>query len=119
MSGSRRKHCEKSKALDDNYKSLLLKRKRQKNIALIRQAGQRRTTRFCRFQSVCLSVKLGPAERALRRREAATTCIYGHVLRSLSNFSKFLDEKFGALSSPKKTQKCRKNKEVFSEEKTK
>ena len=105
MKGNRKRRCAKSKTADDNYKPLLLKRKRQKEIALIRQAGQRRTTRFCRFQSVCLSVKLGCAERALRRREAATTCIYGHVLRSLSYFSKFLDEKFGALSSPKNTQK--------------
>jgi hypothetical protein len=105
MSGSHRKHCAKSKTADDNDKSTLLKRKRQKNNALIRQAGQRRTTRFCRFQLVCLSVKLGCPERALRRREAATTCIYGHVLRSLSYFFKFLDEKFEALSSPKNTHK--------------
>jgi hypothetical protein len=46
-----------------------------------------------------------------RSREAATTCIYGHILRSLSNFSRFLDEKVGALSSPKKAQKNIKFKE--------
>ena len=113
MNENRRKRCAKSKTLDDNYKSTLLKRKRQKEIALIRQAGQRRTTRFCRFQSVCLSVKLDPAERALRRREAATTCIYGHVLRSLSYFFKFLDEKFEALSSPKKAQKILNLRRIF------
>jgi hypothetical protein len=93
--------------LDDNYKSLLLKRKRQKNNALIRQAGQRRTTRFCRFQSVCLSVKLGCAERAHRRAKRADLYIWARSAL-IELFSKFLDEKFGALSSPKNTQKCRK-----------
>ena len=49
----------------------------------------------------------------IRRREAATTCIYGHILRSFDYFSNFLDEKVGASSSLKNTQKNIKFKEIF------
>ena len=75
-----------------------------KDIAPNRQADQRRRAGFADFSRFVL-LQWSGAECAIRRREAATTCIYGHVLRSLSYFSKFLDEKFGALSSLKNTQK--------------
>jgi hypothetical protein len=90
--------------LADNNKTPLLKDYRQK---ISRPIAKRFSGdgRVLPISIGLFSCKFSCAECALRRREAATTCIYGHILRSLSNFSKFLDEKVGALSSPKKAQK--------------
>jgi len=63
-----------------------------KDIAPDRQAGQRRRAGFADFSRFVL-LQWSGAECAIRRREAATTCIIWHILRSFDKKSCFYEHK--------------------------